>query len=105
VILGPAFFGKSPKTVTGWHRPSEQSGVETPNIADLIKCLKDRAAERQLTWFRGQANYEWKLVPSLGRAGQTIQAEMALISTMASGATTGGSMRSASMRRRHGGTG
>lgn len=48
-------------------------------IADLLKVLNDRLEDGSITWYRGQSDYSWPLVPGLGRPGANPNAEMALI--------------------------
>ncbi|MFT4253824.1 MAG: FRG domain-containing protein [Caulobacter sp.] len=51
---------------------------EIGSLAELIQHLRTDKPQDQHTWFRGQAKAEWKLEPSLTRAGG-LDAELSLI--------------------------
>ena len=41
--------------------------VEISSVSDLLLALEEQTNLRELTWFRGHAQVEWKLLPSLAR--------------------------------------
>lgn len=51
---------------------------EITNIADLLAGLADLNIH-EVTWYRGQSDGRWKLVPSLGRRRNGIRSEMVII--------------------------
>jgi len=49
------------------------------SVAQMLGALKQQVKPRQVVWFRGQAQKNWKLVPSLARNQKNLVAESALI--------------------------
>ena len=52
---------------------------EICSVSDLLKALREHSLQRELVWFRGHANREWALVPSLARNAQHLQKETEII--------------------------
>src|SRR4051794_14108420 len=48
-------------------------------IGDLVKALHELMHTGDARWFRGHADSTWKLLPSLARLPNKIEAELALI--------------------------
>ena len=48
-------------------------------IGDLLELLKKQHVKDQPTWYRGQSDEKWGLVPSVGREKKTQDMESALI--------------------------
>jgi hypothetical protein len=57
------------------------------SVGEALAALKQQAKSNQLRWFRGQANKNWKLVPSLAREAKHLRAESALIKRFMQNAT------------------
>ena len=57
------------------------------SVAELLTALKQQARPKQLIWFRGQAQKDWELVPSLARNPEHLKAENALIKRFMQNAT------------------
>ena len=57
------------------------------SVAELLTALKRQARPKQLIWFRGHAEKDWKLVPSLAREPEHLKAENALIKRFMQNAT------------------
>ena len=57
------------------------------SVADVLAALKKQTKPRQHTWFRGQSDVSWKLVPSLARQSSHLPAERALIKRFMQNAT------------------
>lgn len=53
--------------------------VEICSVADLLQVLKDLVDPNRPTWYRGHANKDWGLVPSLSRRPENIKKEISLI--------------------------
>ena len=51
---------------------------EIRSVAELLIEL-GQIGPRELTWFRGQSDKDWRLVPSLGRMKKGLIAEMAIV--------------------------
>ena len=49
------------------------------NVAALLGVLKQRKAKDSATWFRGQADFTWNLIPSISRERDGVDAEIALM--------------------------
>ena len=52
---------------------------ELRSIADLLSALKDQGIRDQPVWFRGHEDIDWKLIPSVARGQNAVDAEFALI--------------------------
>lgn len=57
------------------------------SVADVLAALKRQTQSRQHTWFRGQSDRTWGLVPSLARNPNHLAAEHALIKRFMQNAT------------------
>lgn len=48
-------------------------------VGGLVEALKDYAVSDKITWFRGQADAKWELVPSIARNAGHLKAEPIII--------------------------
>ena len=53
--------------------------IEINSISELLDALNETMQQNEIVWFRGQADLEWGLAPSLSRSHKGIDAEIALI--------------------------
>ena len=58
------------------------------SLSELVKHLDTYKSAGTISWFRGQANLDWKLVPSLARTAKSSAAEAALIKRFKQNALT-----------------
>ena len=61
--------------------------TEVTSIASLIDALKRLSPLSAITWFRGQANSEWTLIPGIARNSQLVTSESTLITRFKQNAT------------------
>jgi hypothetical protein len=52
---------------------------EVTTVGDLIAALRDTAVAREVVWFRGHANKDWPLTPSLARKPDHLLRETEII--------------------------
>jgi FRG domain len=48
------------------------------SVSDMVKALNRQESNSGITWFRGQSNQDWNLVPSLARKPSHLRAEGAV---------------------------
>lgn len=60
--------------------PATAAGEKEINcIADLLRCLSEDSTAEQLCWYRGHDVFEWKLLPTLARNRDHLNAELDLL--------------------------
>jgi len=58
------------------------------SITDLLALLKRQRPSDQPVWFRGQSDFNWKLIPSVARIASAVNAEFTLIKRFKQNALT-----------------